>query len=85
MVFVPWSSVWGSWLLKVPYLFTQREREREGGRESERERERERKIERERERETMSWRERLGVSCWLKYNRYQTFCSKTSGSARLLP
>ena len=49
MVLVPWSPVWGSWLLKVPYRFTQREREREGGRESKRERERERKIERERE------------------------------------
>ena len=53
MVFVPWSSVWGSWLLKVPYLFTQREREREGGRESEREREGEKDRKRERERDNV--------------------------------
>ena len=60
-----------------------REREREGEREGELERGREggkgrdRKIERERER--MSWRERVGVSCWLRCSRCQKFCSETSG------
>lgn len=29
----------------------------------------------------MSWRVRVGVSCWLRYSRCQKLCSKTSGKS----